>query len=108
MRVYDTFGFSSTNLEYVKDALENCLGIRFVARESSFRGDYYSHGEPFEKEQLLLQMNVDLEDGEPLHAKFSDYPVLLFVSDTDRSEQLATLLQGTIKGCKLLKHEEIS
>ena len=107
MPIYDTFGFLASDLEQVKDALENCLGVRFVPRESSFRGEYYTRGEPYEKERLLLQKNVDPEDGGPLHAKLSEFPVLLHVSDTDRSEELAALLQRTIENCKLLSHKQV-
>ena len=43
MPTYDTFGFASSDLEQVREALENCLGIQLVPLESSFIGNYYLH-----------------------------------------------------------------
>ena len=74
MPVYDTFGFSSSDLEQVREALEGCLGIRFVSHESSFIGNYYLHGERYEKGNLLLRVNLHPEDGAPLYSEFSAFP----------------------------------
>jgi len=108
MPVYDTFGFSSSDLEQVREALENCLGIRFVPHESSFRGDYYLYEAPDDSERLSLESNVDPEEGGPLYLEFSEFPTVLFVSNADRPEEVAELLQGAITGCKLIKHESVS
>jgi len=107
MAVYDTFGFALDDLEQVRSALENCLGIRFVPHESSFIGDYYLYENPENGESLSLQRNEDPEEGGPLYCEFSEFPTVLHVSETDRSDELAALLQRAVEGCKLAKHEEI-
>jgi hypothetical protein len=105
---YDVFGFSSSDLEQVREALEDCLGIRFVPHESSFIGNYYLHGERYEKGNFLLRVNLDPEDGAPLYSEFSAFPILLEANDPDQSEQLAKLLQDKVKGCKLLYHKVVA
>ena len=85
MPTYDTFGFASSDLEQVREALEDCLGIRFVPHESSFIGNYYLYGERYEKGNLLLRVNLDPEDGVPLYSEFSAFPILLEANDPDRS-----------------------
>ena len=102
----DIFGFSVNDLDLVRNVLETCLRIQFVPRESSFRGEYYLYEGP-DGEELLLEMNVDPEDGEPFYSEFSDYPVILLVDATTRSKQLAELLLDKIEGCKLLRHKDI-
>lgn len=108
MPVYDLYGFLSSDMENVKTTMEAVLDIHFVPHESSFIGDYYLHGEGYEKGNLLLRMNLDPEDCEPLYSRFSDFPVLLSANDPDRPEELAKLLQGKIEGCKLLRHEVVA
>src|SRR5579862_1860115 len=107
MRATDIFGFLSNDLEGVRHSLEVCLQIRFVPHESSFRGDYYLYADPNGKE-LLLEMNMDPEDGEPFYSDFSEYPVLLIAGYTTRLEQLAKLLHHNLKGCKLLRYNEMN
>ena len=102
----DIFGFPANNLELARNALETCLEVQFVPHESSFRGEYYLY-EGRDGEELLLEMNVDPEDGEPFYSEFSEYPVILLVDATTRSEQLAKLLPDKIEGCKLLRHKDI-
>jgi len=108
MPVYDTFGFSSSSLEQVREALEDCLGIRFVPHESSFIGDYYLHGERYEKGNLLLRVNLGPEDGEPAYPEFSEFPIILEASDPDQPERLSNVLQSKLPGCKLLRHEVVA
>jgi len=107
MHIYDLYGFLSSDLDQVKDALETCLDIRFVPHEGSFRGEYYLHEHPNNEERLSLQMNVDPEDGEPLYREFAQFPIILHVNDTNRSEGLAKLLQGTVTDCELLRHKVV-
>ena len=111
MAVYNVFGFSSDDLEHVRAALEDCLGIHFVARESSFRGEYYSYNSSDSSEEVMLERNVDPEEGGPLYLEYKDFPTVMHVSIADneheigRSEKLcSTLLLSTIAGCRLLKH----
>lgn len=106
MPASDIFGFLAKDLEGVRGALETCLRIRFVPHESSFRGEYYLYEGP-EGEELLLEANMDPEDGEPFYSEFSDYPVILLVDATTRSEQLAKLLPDNVEGCELLRHQDI-
>jgi hypothetical protein len=108
MSVYDTFGFLCSDLEQVRAAVEACLGIRFVPHESSFLGDYYLHGERYEKGNLLLRINLDPEDGEAAYPEFSEFPVILEASDPNEPERLSTLLKSKVAGCKLLRHEVVS
>ena len=105
MHIYDRYGFFSNDLEQVKDNLETCLRIRFVPHDSSFWGEYYLHEQPNGEESLMLHMNIDPEDGEPLYREFAEFPVILQVNDTKRSEELAERLQSSIASCKHLRHK---
>ena len=111
MPVYDVFGFSSGDLEQVRAALENCLDICFVPRESSFRGDYYSYDTPNDDQELILESNEDPEESGPLYLRFSEFSTVLHVSIIDpshelaRSEEFAARLQGAITECKRLEHK---
>lgn len=107
MPVYNAFGFTSSDLEQVGEALENCLSIRFVPHESSFCGDYYLYETPEGNERLPLESNVDLEEGGPQYLEFSEFPIVLFESKVDRHDELVMLLEGAIAGCKLIKHKPL-
>lgn len=114
MPIHDVFGFSSSDLEEVRAALENCLGICFAPRESSFRGEYYSYDTSNDDEELILEHNEDPEEGGPLYLRFSEFPTILHVSITNpsselaRSEELAARLSGAIAECRRLEHKELS
>jgi len=67
-----------------------------------------SRGSQLYKSHLLLKMNLDPEDEEPLHSEFSAFPVLLEANDPEQPEELTRLLQDKVEGCKLLRREVVA
>ncbi|MCP3022878.1 hypothetical protein [Cupriavidus basilensis] len=102
MAAYDLYGFKGASIFEAKSKIEERLKFSFEKRDSSYQGGlYYRFGEN-ESECLTLKRNIDPFDGESVEQMFSDYPVLLYVDMTLRSEEIRSLL-GT--EFNLLRHE---
>ncbi|MBM0280190.1 hypothetical protein [Pseudomonas chlororaphis] len=102
MTAYDLYGFKSLSVLEARSKIEERLGFSFEERESSYQGgDYYKFGDKGE-ESFVLKRNVDPFDGEPVEQIFSEYPVLLYVDMTLRSEEIKSLLSTEFY---LLRHE---
>ncbi|MDX2247314.1 MAG: hypothetical protein SF052_11080 [Bacteroidia bacterium] len=91
---YDLFGFKESDLEKVKSEIETQLEILFTSHESMYKGGIYYRLGDILSENFELQKNIDLLDGEPLEDEFKDFPILLFVNRTIRSEEIVELLTG--------------
>ncbi|MDQ5823443.1 MAG: hypothetical protein M3441_04420 [Chloroflexota bacterium] len=73
------FGFSTTDLEQVRQALEQALGIVMVLHESMYSGEYYLwQGQ--ESEEIQLVFNKDPLEGEPFEPEHPQLGILLYVS----------------------------
>lgn len=102
MAAYDLYGFKGSSIFGAKSKIEGKLNISFEGRDSSYQGGvYYKFGEK-ESEVFIVKRNIDPFDGEPVEKMFSDYPVLLYVDVTLRSEEIKSFL-GT--EFNLLRHE---
>lgn len=107
MAIYDLYGFSSADLKEAKNILEAALSIHFDARDSAYEGgDYFHHGER-DGEDFVLKRNVDPFDDEPAELSFPTYPILLYVNDTLRSEELQQKLAQVEGNLVLLRHEDL-
>lgn len=74
-----TFGFSITDLEQVRQALEQTLGITMVLHESTYWGEYYLwQGQ--ESEEIQLVFNEDPLEGKPFQPEHPHLGILLYVS----------------------------
>ena len=107
MAVYDLYGFSSIEISDVKILVEESLNIEFTARNSTYQGgDYYIWGNRGEA-NILIKRNVDPFDGEPSEMAFGEYPVLLYVNNTERSEIIRGVLSTKLVSAALLRHENL-
>jgi hypothetical protein len=102
----DIYGAKSDDLEHVKFAIESKLHIQFEPHHSSYHGgDYYRNGDG-SSEHFILQRNIDLIDNEPAESDFVDFPVILYVEETERSSEIRELLEASESPLSLLKHED--
>ena len=106
MPIYDLYGIKLTDLDAARRLLEETLVISFVPRSSTYHGDYYSYGK-IGAENFLLKKNIDPLDGEPAELAFGSYEILLYVNDTNRSNELRNQLLAAGDVLTLLKHEDI-
>jgi hypothetical protein len=105
MATHDLYGLPRGDLEAVRIVAERALGSKFVARESSFVGEYYLLENP-EGEMLQLQWNFDPYEEEWAEPEFRDMNVLFYVGNTTRAQELERLLTGAIPGLVLLRRDE--
>jgi hypothetical protein len=71
---------------------------------SSFIGDYYLAAGTSD-ESFKLQSNYYEPEGDWMEPAFKDYPTLLYVDNTQRSEEIRALIFAIISGVALLRHE---
>ena len=102
MAAYDLYGVKGLSISNAKSSVEVALKLCFEERESLYQGGIYFICGDETSESYMLKGNIDLLDEEAAEPEFSDYPVLLYVNITARSEQIAMLLGERFH---LLKHE---
>ncbi len=106
MKTYVLYGLPDGPLEDYVQRLSSALGIGFTAHESSYRGVYYSSG-PLGQEHFDLQPNYLPHEEEWMVEKYRDFPVLLYVNETTRADELDRLLLAVIPSARRLKREEL-
>jgi hypothetical protein len=107
VKVYDLYGSCSVPLEELRDAVESMLGVEFSPHRSDYVGDYYKTA-GFVGETIAIQPNY-LDGGdedEVLEPAFADRPVLLYVNETDRGDEIRGLLAG-IAGLDFLRRKTL-
>ena len=107
MTAFDLYGFQNSKLEVTKLLLESALNVAFSTHESAYRGGKYFRQGNLIEEHFELLRNIDLFDGRPSEPDFKDYPVLLYVNRTSRSDFLQNLFKEKIPSSVLLRHELI-
>lgn len=106
MRTFDLYGFNSKDLEGTAKEVAECLAIEFASHDSSYRGGAYYRSGKAGSEEFILQRNLDFMDSEPIEASFPEYPLLLYVGPTMRSDEIRQLFSETFGSrAKLLRHE---
>jgi len=107
MSTFDLYGFSSDDISAVSALLEATFDIKFESRESTYEGGRYFCWGDEANEHFVLKYNFDSFDHEPAELSFPGYPILFYVNDTLRSEELKNkiLMHGT--SIALLRHEEL-
>ncbi|MGC5700859.1 hypothetical protein J4P02_11735 [Pseudomonas sp. NFXW11] len=102
MAAYDLYGFKGVAIFEAKSKVEEKLNFYFEERDSSYLGGVYYKFGGKESESFVLKGNIDPFDGESVEQMFSDYPILLYVDTTLRSEEIKLLLGPDFY---LLRHE---
>lgn len=106
MKTYALYGhLSDSDIHVVCGIIERALSVKFVAHESSYRGEYYRAGITGE-ENFVLQKNYDEYEKEWTEPEHQKYPFLLYINATPRLAELKKTLES-VEGLSLIKHEEI-
>lgn len=104
MSRYDLYGVHADDVRDARVKVESALGIRMVPHESSYRGGEYFRIGNVDNENFILQSNYDSGEDEWAEPMHTNYPVLLYVSETDRDLEIADALNGI---GELLRTEEL-
>jgi hypothetical protein len=110
--VYDLYGFRGDSIDSFHVNVEMLLGIRMVARDSSFSGEYYSFEYPDGEEITILANDISYlspdENEEDFHEpNYADYPIILRVESTNRGDELKKMILQ-ISGVDFLRRTERS
>jgi hypothetical protein len=101
---YDLYGARGLSLQSARNYVESVLGVVLQERESSYQGGTYYIWGRSGSENIVLKINVDPFDGDPVEQDFSDYPILLYINATERSSDIEETTR--LNDCfKLLRHE---
>ena len=86
MSTFDLYGLLDLDIDAAV-LLQETLGVPFIARDSSFKGEYYSAtGESSEEFELWDNFNkIEQDWAEP---ECTAYPVLLYVAGTQRAQEI--------------------
>ncbi len=105
--IYDLYGFKQDNLEEIKGVIDSTLGIclseDYIGNRKAEEYKYHSGI----KEEFVLTNNFFKQYDKWLETEFSQYPILLYVSGTTRSDEIGAKLMATIEGIELLRHRII-
>ena len=108
MSTFDLYGILDLDIDAAAVLLQDTLGVPFIARDSSFKGEYYSAtGESLEEFELWDNFNkIEQDWAEP---EFTEYPVLLYVAGTQRAQEIEDRIKAKM-GTKavLLQRKEFS
>jgi len=106
MKSYIIYGVAEEQGDEFRSRLNETLGVVLVAHESSYRGVYYRAGSTGE-EHIILQPNYLSQDDEWIDEEHKEYPLLLYVNETLRPDELDKLLSGKIPSLTKLKREDL-
>lgn len=101
---YDLYGSRSLSLLSARGHAEEALGISLEERDSSYQGGTYYIWGSSDSEHIVLKVNVDPFDGDPVEQNFPDYPILLYINATGRSSDIAEAARKD-GNFELLRHE---
>ncbi|MES2349852.1 MAG: hypothetical protein V4641_20000 [Pseudomonadota bacterium] len=108
MAIYDLYGFLSSDIDRARNLLEASLDIKFEVRDSDYQGGEYFQWGKTSNEHFVLKRNVDSIDGKPAEISFPDHPVLFYVHDTQRSDELQARISQGAEHFDLLRHEDLN
>jgi hypothetical protein len=95
MRDYLVFGSRLRSTDDLRESIARALGVDLVAHESGYMGGAYFRAGPLDDEHVVLRSNVDASrpELEPAYPDFCDYPTILEINATDRSDDLRERLR---------------
>lgn len=103
---YMIYGLPAQPFEDLLHRLNSVFGIELVAHESTYRGVYYRSG-PTGREHFLLQPNyLDRED-EWIDEEHKECPLLLYVNETTRPDEITQVLTRDMPFALMLKREDL-
>lgn len=106
MKTYDLYGIAAVSLEEAREIVEVTLRIHMQAHESGYHGGVYYRMNDVGSEHFLLKRNYDdceVEWAEPQH---KEWPFLLYVNETARSNDVRALF-SSVTAASLLRHRTV-
>jgi hypothetical protein len=103
MKTFDLYGFTEDGLDDLIIPIQEVLGVKFIAATGDYVGDHYYHWTELE-EKFDLRTNIDGE-GEWSQKKYKEMGALLYVSNTERADELKELLTSKVPGIVFLDRE---
>jgi hypothetical protein len=102
---HDLYGCRLKDLESARTRVERVLQIGLEAHYSDYEGgDYYGLGLG-DDESFTLKRNFDSVEGEWFEEEFKEYPVLLYVENTRRPEDIENRLASSDSEFALLRRQ---
>lgn len=107
MASYDLYEIRASSLEDAKKMLEEIMHISFEEHDSRYhRGPYFSFGQMGE-ENFEVKVNLDPFEDAPNEQDFQHSRFLLYVNNTNRSQELRRMFSNSNGNVVLLRHEEL-
>ena len=103
-RIYDLYGVECNDIETARFVIEDLLNMSMIAHDSIYRGVYYRFNS-VGQENFILQNNYNDFEEEWTEKRYSKYPLLLYVNETQRSSEVASLLQSDNRVVRLKSQE---
>ena len=104
---FDLYGLLNTDIDDAAGLLEKILSITFIARDSSFLGEYYSTSTIEDGEKFTLEENFNKIEEDWTEPEFEQYPLILYVSNTRRTQEIEEALKKAIgENVMLLRRKE--
>ncbi len=105
MKIFDLYGFKeSGNLESARQLAERALGVSLAPHSSSYVGAYFRFGLSG-GENFILQENYNKVEQELNEKAFKEFPVLLYINESQKTEFLEKLLRA--EGFVLLRRQKL-
>lgn len=105
-KIYDLYGVFVNSIEEARSLVERVIGLEFHLHESSYRGGDYFRLHDVGREHFILQRNYDKFEREWFEQEYREAPFILYVNDTQRSDELHEVLTA-LPNIRLLRHEEV-
>jgi len=103
MSTEDLYGFKDGDLEAARILVEKTLGIELDPRNSSYHGgDYYSK-KLESRDEIVLQVNNDGEEGGWADEDYKDFGVLLRLYSPEHGDEYKKVLASSDSGFVLLE-----
>lgn len=102
--IFDLYGFKISDIENARQLIEKALNVKFIVHESSYLGDYYKV-KLNSNEDYMLQHNFLKHDEDWMEPQFTEYPLLLYINGTSRSEEIEEILKNKISIIHFLRHK---
>ena len=106
MPTYTLYG-SQLSLAEAKEILQELLALQFEERESTYHGGEYFRAGNKAGEHFQLKENVDPFDDDPAEMNFPEFPSLLYISATLRSDELREIMEHSRGSFSLLRVEDL-
>ena len=105
MKIFDLYGLKGNgDLESARQLAERALRVNLGPHSSGYVGAYYRFGLSG-SENFVLHENFNETEQELNEKAFKEYPVLLYVNESQQAEVLEKLLRA--EGFVLLRREKL-